>query len=174
MVIELELQGSKKVSLKRRIWDAGDPVFAQSQGSFQPLANGHILQNHGAVPKIEEFDESGGTVMRAWFGYGDTMETYRAYRYPWTGRPSTKPEVVACPSDDDNKTAIYVSWNGATDVESWKVYSGSQVKKTAVRNGFETVILVDGLSNGDSVSVEAIRGVGDGTRSASARVGENC
>jgi Arylsulfotransferase (ASST) len=172
MVIEIELQGSKKVTLKRRMWDAANPVFAQSQGSFQPLGNDHVLQDHGAVPKTEEYDENGTPVMRAWFGYDNTMQTYRAYRYPWTGRPSTKPDVVACPSGD--KTAVYVSWNGATDVESWKVYSGSLVKETGLRNGFETTIIVNGLSQGDSVLVQAVGGVGDGTRSASAGVGENC
>ncbi|KAJ5279286.1 hypothetical protein N7478_004658 [Penicillium angulare] len=172
MVIELELQGSKKVTLKRRMWDAGDPVFAQSQGSYQALGNHHVLQDHGAVPKIEEYDENGATVMRAWFGYEDTMQTYRAYRYPWTGHPSTKPDVVACPSGDN--AAVYVSWNGATDVDAWKVYSGSQVKKTAQRSGFETSILVSGLSKGESVVVEAVGGAGDGTKSASTRVGVNC
>lgn len=76
------------------------------------------------------------------------MQTYRVYRYPWVGQPSTKPNVVACPSSKSGKTAVYVSWNGATDVQSWKVFSGSQVKQTAIRNGFETTILVDGLSDG--------------------------
>jgi hypothetical protein len=69
---------------------------------------------------------------------------------------------------------VYVSWNGATDVESWKVYSGSQIKQTAVRNGFETTILVDGLSGSDSVVVEAVGGFGDGKRSQPATVGQGC
>ncbi|KAL4808579.1 ASST-domain-containing protein [Aspergillus unguis] len=171
MVLELALQGSKQVTLKRRMWDAAEPVFANSQGSYQPLGtNGHVLMEHGATPKIEEYDGDGTITMRARFGYDNTMQTYRAYRYPWVGRPATKPDVVACLSDAGNNTAVYVSWNGATDVESWKVYSGSQVKKTALRNGFETAILVEGLSSNDSVVVEAVGGVGDGTRSASVTV----
>lgn len=172
MVLNIELQGSKKVTLERRMWDAAEPVFAQSQGSFQSLDNGHVLQDHGATPKIEEYDENGTIVMRARFGYDSTMQTYRAYRYPWVGRPSTKPDVVACQAD--GQTAVYVSWNGATDVESWKVHSGSKVKKTAERNGFETMILLDGLSEGDSVVVEAVGGVGSGRRSASVSVGQSC
>ncbi|GLI72751.1 hypothetical protein PoHVEF18_000933 [Penicillium ochrochloron] len=174
LVLDVELQGSKKVTVKSRMWDADEPVYAQSQGSYQVLGNGHTLQDHGATPKIEEYDENGRIVMRARFGYDNTMQTYRVYRYPWVGRPSNKPSVVACPSIKSGKTAVYVSWNGATDVQSWKVFSGSQVKHTAVRNGFETTILVDDLSNKDQIVVEAVGGVNDGARSESVTIGQGC
>ena len=156
------------------MWDAAEPVYAESQGSYQVLGNGHVLQDHGAVPKIEEYDENGTIIMRARFGYDNTMQTYRAYRYHWVGRPSTNPDVVACPSNESGKATVYVSWNGATDVESWKVYSGSQIKQTAVRNGFETTILVDGLSGSDLMIVEAVGGFGDGKRSRPITVGQGC
>ncbi|OQE11948.1 hypothetical protein PENFLA_c067G05038 [Penicillium flavigenum] len=172
MVLDVELQGSKQVTLKSRMWDATEPVYAESQGSYQSLGNGHVLLQHGSTPKIEEFDENGTIVMRARFGYDKTMQTYRTYRYPWVGRPATKPDVVACLDGKNGKSAVYVSWNGATDVGYWKVYSGTAVKETAVRNGFETTILVDGLTSGDSVVVEAVGGVGDGMRSESAAVGQ--
>ncbi|KAJ5762014.1 uncharacterized protein N7511_005396 [Penicillium nucicola] len=173
LVLNVDLQGSKEVTLIGRMWDAAEPVYAESQGSYQSLGNGHVLQDHGATPKIEEYDENGTIVMRARFGYDNTMQTYRTYRYPWVGRPSTKPNAVACPAKE-GKTAVYVSWNGATDVASWKVVSGSKVIHTALRNGFETTIPVAGLSDGDSVTVEAVGGVGDGTRSESITVGQNC
>ena len=172
MVLDVELQGSKRVTLKSRMWDAAEPVYAESQGSYQSLGNGHVLMQHGATPKIEEYDENGAIVMRARFGYDITMQSYRAYRYPWVGRPATKPDVVACLDEEKGKTAVYVSWHGATDVEYWKVYSGNEVKVTALRNGFETTILVDGLTSGDAVAVEAVGGVGDGMRSESATVGQ--
>ncbi|KAJ5365706.1 hypothetical protein N7517_008592 [Penicillium concentricum] len=172
MVLDVELQGSKRVTLKSRMWDAAEPVYAESQGSYQPLGNGHVLQAHGGTPKIEEYDENGAVVMRARFGYDNTMHTYRTYRYPWVGRPATKPNAVACLDGRNGKPVVYASWNGATDVEHWKVYSGTVVKQTAVRNGFETAILVDGLTSSDSVVVEAVGGVGDGMRSESAKVGQ--
>lgn len=174
LLLDVKLQGSKQVTLKRRTWDAEEPVYAQSQGSYQSLANGHVLQDHGATPKIEEYDENGAIVMRARFGHDNTMQTYRAYRYPWTGHPSTKPNVAACVSSETNKISVYVSWNGATDVKSWKIYSSSQVKQTASRNGFETTIEVEGLAVGDEVIVEAIGGVGDAIRSDSVKVGQGC
>ncbi|CAG8088330.1 unnamed protein product [Penicillium salamii] len=171
MVLDVELQGSRQVTLKSRMWDAAEPVFAQSQGSYQSLGNGHSLQNHGATPKIEEYDENGAIVMRARFGYDNSMQTYRTYRYPWVGRPATKPTAVAC-SDDEEKTVVYVSWNGASDVQAWTVRSGSAVEKTAVRNGFETKIMVEGLDNSDSIVVEAVGGVGDGMASDPVTVGQ--
>ncbi|KAJ5321372.1 hypothetical protein N7476_004374 [Penicillium atrosanguineum] len=174
LVLDVELQGSKEVTLVSRLWDADEPVYAESQGSYQSLGNGHVLQDHGATPKIEEYDENGTIVMRARFGYDNTMQTYRTYRYSWVGRPSTKPDVVACPTSKGGQTAVYVSWNGATDVQSWKVYSGSEIKQTVPRNGFETTVLVAGLSDGDSVAVEAVGGVGDGIRSESVTVGQGC
>ncbi|KAJ5713452.1 uncharacterized protein N7483_010633 [Penicillium malachiteum] len=175
MVLEVELTGSKNVTLKRRMWDHLDPVFSVAQGGFQSLPNGHVLLGHGAVPRFEEFDADSQIVMRAYFGYDSNMESYRAYRSPWVGRPSTKPDVIACPAGDGMKrTAVFMSWNGATDVESWKVYSGSQVKGTAVRNGFETAVVIDGLANGDSVFIEAVGGVGSGVQSATITVGQGC
>jgi hypothetical protein len=173
LVLDIELQGSKEVTLVSQMWDADEPVYANSQGSYQSLGNGHVLQDHGATPKIEEYDENGTVVMRARFGYDNTMQTYRTYRYPWVGRPSTKPDVVACLSSK-GKTAVYVSWNGATDVQSWAVYSESKLETKAPRNGFETTILVDGLSDGNAVTVEAVGGVGDGTRSKSVTIGQVC
>jgi hypothetical protein len=173
LVLDIELQGSKEVTLVSQMWDADEPVYANSQGSYQSLGNGHVLQDHGATPKIEEYDENGTVVMRARFGYDNTMQTYRTYRYPWVGRPSTKPDVVACLSSK-GKTAVYVSWNGATDVQSWAVYSESKLETKAPRNGFETTILVDGLSDGNAVTVEAVGGVGDGTRSKSVTIGQGC
>jgi hypothetical protein len=45
------------------------------------------------------------------------------------------------------KTAVYASWNGATQVASWKVLaeadtSGLAAVATSARSGFETVIPV--------------------------------
>jgi hypothetical protein len=46
----------------------------------------------------------------------------------------------------DAKVALYVSWNGATDVESWEVLAGArsdslQSLGSIPRDGFETGIL---------------------------------
>ena len=43
-----------------------------------------------------------------------------------------------------------------------------------MRNGFEMRILIDGLFYDDSVVVEAVGGVGNGTMSAPVTVGQGC
>ncbi|OOQ83221.1 hypothetical protein PEBR_36377 [Penicillium brasilianum] len=67
-VLGVELQGSKQVTPSGRMWDADEPVCAQSQGSYQVIGNGHVLQDHGATPKIEEYDKNGRILMCARFG----------------------------------------------------------------------------------------------------------
>ncbi|KAL4889192.1 ASST-domain-containing protein [Aspergillus ambiguus] len=173
LTLRLDMK-TKRVSVVGKVWDAADPVYAESQGSFQALDNDHILLQHGAVPKLEEYDENGALVMRARFGPDNDIQSYRGYRFPWVGRPKTQPAVAACP--EKGKTAVYVSWNGATDVQSWKVLAGSEsdqlrTVKTSVRNGFETRIAVE---EAKMVMVQAVGGVGDGTKSQMVSVGDGC
>jgi hypothetical protein len=54
---------------------------------------------------------------------------------------------------------VYASWNGATEVASWRVLAGAapdalQPVAVAPRSGFETKILVAG--SGPYVAVEAL------------------
>ena len=71
-------------------------------------------------------------------------ESYRSFRFPWKGHPQEAPAVVAEPGKGDEVT-LYVSWNGATEVDTWQVLTGSgpdQLKSvgSAPRKGFETAI----------------------------------
>jgi hypothetical protein len=55
-----------------------------------------------------------------------------------SGAPCAPPEVR-------RTTAVYASWNGATDVASWQLLAGPSadhlaVASTTPRSGFETVI----------------------------------
>lgn len=75
------------------------------------------------------------------------------------------------------KTVVYVSWNGATDVQSWKVMAAQESDEfekvdTVPRNGFETEIRLDAAP--EKVFVEAVGGVGDGRRSEVVSVGDRC
>ncbi|KAF9893393.1 hypothetical protein FE257_011825 [Aspergillus nanangensis] len=159
IVLELDMK-TKRVSLLEKMFDAEDPVSAPSQGSYQNLDNGHVLMQHGAIPKLEEYDENGALVMRARFGFDATTQSYRGYRFPWVGRPRTSPSVLACP--EKGQMAVYVSWNGATDVQAWKILAGPESDKlsavqTTTRNGFETKIWVKDVS--EMVMVEAVGGL---------------
>lgn len=177
LVLDLDLK-NHKATPARKVWNPNELVFSSSQGSYQNLTNDHVLLYHGSVPLLEEYDENGACVMSARYGEEGLMEGYRGFRGPWVGKPTTKPSVVACGNDDETK--VYVSWNGASDVQSWKVYTGTGkenlgVAKTVMKNGFETKATVEGSGSGPGmVMVQAVGGVNDGTRSEVVSVGEGC
>lgn len=174
LVLDLNLQ-TREASLNRKLWNKDDPVFAYSQGSYQQLDNGHALLGHGAIPKLEEFDANGACVMTAQFGEDVQMQSYRGFRAPWVGTPKTLPSAAACAHAQG--TDVYVSWNGATDVQSWNVYAGAnatqlELVKTVARNGFETKV---GLGKQQGfVRVEAVGGVGAGAKSEAVAVSASC
>src|SRR5215216_2576816 len=71
------------------------------------------------------------------------VESYRAFRFPWKGEPQTRPAVVAETGRGD-EVRIYVSWNGATEVATWRVLAGPGPDKLELvgsfpRAGFETI-----------------------------------
>jgi hypothetical protein len=73
------------------------------------------------------------------------IDSYRAFRFPWVGTPTRKPEAVL-KRPGDTRT-VYVSWNGATQVARWVVLGGAdaaqlRVVATAAKRGFETAIPV--------------------------------
>ncbi|KAL3439143.1 ASST-domain-containing protein [Aspergillus tetrazonus] len=194
---------NKSATLVSRTYDARDPVSAVSQGNYQVLPSngtgtglgGHYVAGHGAVPKIEEYDPAGKVVMRGWFGAkientstsSYDWTSYRAYRENWLGRPRSRPSIVACREEDEQKIDVWVSWNGATDVKGWRIYglsSSSQgermrVLRDVVKSGFETRAVlgadIDNIEVGEgsvnAVIVEAIGGVGEGAKSGAVRVG---
>lgn len=164
----------------RKLWNSDAPLFAVSQGSFQPLPNGHVLLQHGAMPVLEEYDENGALVMNARFGFDESTQSYRGYRFrEWVGKPTTRPEAVACREGGSDAVVVYVSWNGATDVRGWKVRMGDElavVGNVRDKNGFETRIVLEGVEgrDGEKVVVQAVGGVGDGVQSSVVKVGERC
>jgi hypothetical protein len=114
------------------------PLVAVDQGNMQRLPNGNYLVGWGHQPYVTEFGPHGKTLLDFRFGRsGD--DSYRAYRFPWTGRPHSKP-TVAVEGD-----SLYVSWNGATEVRSWQLLGGADKKKlrpllAVPKTGFEATI----------------------------------
>ena len=69
--------------------------------------------------------------------------SYRAFRFAWSGQPKSAPAVSARLLPTDDSTAVFASWNGATDVRSWRVLAGSDPARLSVRasmpdSGFES------------------------------------
>lgn len=111
-----------------------DGRLAESQGNLQVLDNGNVFIGWGQQPFYSEYTEAGRLVLDAAL---DTGESYRAFKQPWVGEPAEPPALVV-----DGDTA-YVSWNGATEVESWRFLAGADAEsatevETVPREEFET------------------------------------
>ncbi|GAA5905931.1 hypothetical protein JCM8208_003378 [Rhodotorula glutinis] len=96
-----------------------------SEGSMQILDNGNVVVGWGIRPQFSEFTEDGKLVHDVQFGQVDGRSnldhSYRVYKASWTGRPLTPPSIVL---DEQSSATAYVSWNGATDVASYRLYTG--------------------------------------------------
>ena len=67
---------------------------------------------------------------------------YRDFKQQWVGCPTSSPDIHA-EQTKDGTVAVYVSWNGATEVEAWDIYGGEmstklELIKTVPKTGFET------------------------------------
>ncbi len=124
------------------------PLLAASQGNMQTLVSGNAVVGYGAVPQITEFagndsagSGSGSLLFDAHLPLEETF--YRAFRYPWSGRPSTPPAVLANLNSTGEETIVHASWNGATEVASWRVLAGEHsdslsAQATIGSTGFES------------------------------------
>ena len=131
-------------------------LAAANKGSTRQLSNGNILVGWGAVPVITEFTRHGRIVFDARFAKADDG-TYRAIRARWDGRPATPPRAAADRRGD--RTTVWASWNGATEVARWRVLAGDSESAlepvaTARKRGFETAIALD--AGVGFVAVEAL------------------
>jgi hypothetical protein len=114
----------------------------------------------GQQPFYSEFSKTGKLLLSV--RLPDPDESYRAYRYAWKGNPTGRPSAKAVPSGKG--TRVFVSWNGATEVASYRVLAGKTSRKLAVaakkakRQGFETTITLK--SAGPIVKVQALSAKG--------------
>ena len=157
----------RTVALARR-YAHSPPLLSTSQGNAQRLPGGHVFVGWGSRPYATEYDRAGNVLFDLRFGVG-RVDSYRAFRFPWKGVPTTRPAVALKLAG--NRTTVYASWNGATEVASWRILAGSDASRlspvaTVAKDGFETQVTVS--STAATFAVEAL--ATDGTvlrRSAS-------
>jgi len=140
--VTLNLQ-SMTASLVRE-YDHSPKISADFEGSMQMLPDGDLFLGWGQQPYFSEDTASGEQDFDAHFT--EPTSTYRAYRFPWAAQPTTAPSLALSPSADGTME-VYASWNGATDVSSWRVLAGDSSTTLedvggAGRHGFETGIAV--------------------------------
>jgi Arylsulfotransferase (ASST) len=138
------------------------PLLAESQGNMQALTNGDWFLGWGQVPDFSEFSASGQLLFDSHFPAHD--QSYRSFRFAWTGTPAHPPLFAVQPVTHGLGT-VYASWNGATLVASWRVLAGPTPTSLApvaqvARTGFETAITLPPGTAGPCVTVQALDAAG--------------
>ena len=110
------------------------PLTSGSQGNVQVLANGDVFIGWGSAPYFSEFSAGGQLLFDAHMP--GSYESYRAYRFPWTGAPATPPAIAVSPpagaaAQGAAPLTVYASWNGDTRTASWRVLAGPSAQQLA-------------------------------------------
>ncbi|HSC04386.1 MAG TPA: arylsulfotransferase family protein [Solirubrobacteraceae bacterium] len=118
-------------------------LAAAFEGNVQALPGGDQFVGWGQQPYFSEYNAKGQMMFDARFV--DSNSSYRAYRFPWVGTPTGGPSVTI--TSQGTTANVYVSWNGATRVASWRVLAGSapnalQAVVTSSKQGFESQIAI--------------------------------
>ncbi len=117
------------------------PLLAASQGNAQTLADGNTVVGYGGVPAISEYAPDGSLLFDAHQPFDTSF--YRAFRFPWSGQPLTPPAALADLDETGEETIVHASWNGATDVSSWRLLAGKGSGALAA----QTVIAASGFES---------------------------
>ena len=118
--LKLDMKAMTASLLRTFKHPAGTGV-ATSQGNVNILSNGDAFVGWGISPWFSEYAPDGRLLFGAHFT-SVWHHSYRAFKAPWSGRPSGSPALYARVSA--GRVAVYVSWNGATDVANWRLLGG--------------------------------------------------
>ena len=84
------------------------------------------------------------------------------FKFNWVGKPNTKPDVQVLHNKEDNTTNLYVSWNGATEVDKWVLEGADEVGdkgwetvEELSKEGFETTFSI----GSDSLTYVRVKGL---------------
>jgi Arylsulfotransferase (ASST) len=164
--IELALDPQQMTArLVRHDEHPGKPLVAGSQGNLQALEDGDWMVGWGEQPYVSEFSPAGQLLLDAHLPAA--YESYRAYRLPWSGEPTGPPAVVyQRASGARGGGVVYASWNGATQLASWRVLAGPSPAmltplSSQARTGFETAIALPGAAAPGYVAVQALDAAGN-------------
>lgn len=156
-IIVLDTAAKPMTAKMLRRFDRPDGGRSPKLGSLQTIGDkvefASVFVNWATQGYVSEYDAQNRLVLEAKF-QSDRMSSYRAYKYPFVGKPTEPPKVKVLPirsSKDEIASAFYVSWNGATEVRSWTFYGGDTETGTFnllakfKKHGFETSWVMPGL-----------------------------
>jgi hypothetical protein len=118
-------------------------TFGAGMGNAQRLRNGNTMIGWGTtMPTLTEVTPDGRKAFELTMDL--QHQSYRAFRFRWTGHPTWPPALVS--HVEQGRTHLVTSWNGATEVASYRVYGGAAPGavtspiRTLAKTGFETSI----------------------------------
>ncbi len=160
IVVQIDAQTGTATLLSEFVHDP--KLVVESQGNVQALANGDWFVGWGQEPYFSELSPQGATLLDAHFPVHE--QSYRSFRFAWTGTPEHAPTFAFQPGGSGAGTA-YASWNGATGVTSWRLLAGASTASlkpilTVPRSGFETALTVPGGTIGPDLAVQALSASG--------------
>jgi hypothetical protein len=134
------------------------PVLSIALGSVQALPDGHTLTGWGGSGYVTEYGRRGQILFD---GYLRASSSYRAFKQTWMATPEQPPDIAVTRSGA--RATMYASWNGATEVQRWRVLGGQDPGAlaplgTVPLHAFETEITVPAAP--PHLAVQALDGAG--------------
>jgi hypothetical protein len=129
------------------IWTLGGKRSSFKMGPGTRFSFQHDVRIRSAGDRlITLFDNGGGPPRLSPESRGLTLKLDLAHKTATRVAEQRRPAVSIATAGD--KTIVYASWNGATQVSSWRVLSGDRADRlsqiaSASKHGFETVIKTD-------------------------------
>jgi hypothetical protein len=147
-----------------------------NSGNIQFLPNGGVFSGWGENGFMSEYVNRGGEKLYEASFASRRFANYRAYKMEFVAQPTTKPitkSYVSTNACGQLRTAIYVSWNGATEVTTWKFHSHTPkdvVVGEMPKTGFETSFIA--MDYHPVIFVEALDAFGNSLANSSLDVTE--
>lgn len=89
-----------------------------------------------------------------------TTCSYSVHRGNWTGMPDDDPAILTEWDQVASKTTFYISWNGATEVESWEIHSVANNKKREAVGAVDSMLGMVVKKGCETVLDQPVRGAG--------------
>ncbi len=141
----LEYQLDEVAKTATHVWDYPNTpdTFSGAMGNVQTLPNGNRMIGWGSAGLTTEVKPDGSKAFE--LAFTSPVVSYRSFRFPWQGHPTTPPLLTA--QMQGLTVTLTMSWNGATDIASYRVYGGNGPNPTTLlttpsRTGFETQVAV--------------------------------
>ncbi|PPJ52088.1 hypothetical protein CBER1_10040 [Cercospora berteroae] len=134
-------------------WPRPSGEVTKQRGNFQVLPNVNVFAGWSDNAHISEHSPQGELLMEArWTS--ERFATYRAWKANFTSTPAEPPVLKAFTfgtRKEDAILAIYISWNGATEVDDWRFYATDPDGQTRIlgrmqKTGFETLFQMKGCA----------------------------